>query len=124
MCVCECQSISELYKGSAQVLQEFSPSKSMDLSPSFSLNPTSLSLLLHIPLERMTEERAEHSVHLLNLSGGKYYSLRGGRQSGRAKSRSYEIQAVFHGETIGRKDCVSSKSARERLKQVTNVSLL
>lgn len=88
----------------------------MDLSSSFSLDPTSLSpvslLLLHIPLEKMTEERAEQSVHLLaailHTKGRE-----GGRESGRAKRRIQEIQRLFCGGTPGRKDCMSPKSAGE-----------
>lgn len=74
----------------------------------FSLNPTSLSAvsrLLHIPLERMTEERAEQSVHLLNLSGGKFYRLkeRGRKgESWRVERRNYEIWPLFHRERPGR----------------------
>lgn len=82
--------------------------------PRLSLLIPPVSLLLHIPLERMTEERAEQSVHLLNLSGGDSTDW-GGREgeSGRAGRRNYEIQPLFHGETPGRKDCMSLKSARE-----------
>lgn len=63
----------------------------MDLSPSFSLSPTSLSLLLHIPLERMTEEGAERSVHLLNLSAGKFYRLRGGETETDSETEKQEL---------------------------------
>lgn len=69
LCVCVC--VGELYKGSVQSSARANLWTS--LPPSLL---TSLFLLLHIPLERMTEEGAELSVHLLNLSAGKFHRLR------------------------------------------------
>ena len=105
------------------VLREFSPSKSMDLSPCFSLNPTSLPLLSlsSSTFHSRGWQRKELSkaltfwTFLAAILQTEEGAREGGREreSERAKGRNCEIQPLFHGETPGRKDCMSPKSGRE-----------
>lgn len=80
----------------------------------------SLSLLLHIPLERMTEGRAQQSIHLLNLSGGDSTD-KGGCERERVresvcKGGAMKSSPCFMGKCLtGRIVCLQCLSEREGL---------